>query len=90
MDALASLLARPEGKTIEHKRDLTSPQSALKTLIAFANTAGGTLLIGVEDGTRDVVGVDDVLAIEERLAWSRSSTSVFGASMTSTQFRSIF
>ena len=68
MDALASLLARPEGKTAEHKRDLTSPQSVLRTLIAFANTAGGTLLIGVEDGTRDVVGVDDVLAVEERLA----------------------
>lgn len=68
MDALASLLVRPEGKTLEHKRDLSSPQSVLRTLVAFANTAGGTLLIGVEDGTRDVVGVDDVLALEERLA----------------------
>ena len=48
MDALASLLARPEGKQVEHKRDLTSPQSVLRTLVAFANTAGGTLLVGVE------------------------------------------
>lgn len=68
MDALAGLLARAEGKTVEYKRDLSSPQSVLTTLIAFANTAGGTLLVGVEDGTRDVVGIDDVLAVEERLA----------------------
>ena len=39
----------------------------LKTLIAFANTAGGTLLIGRDDnGT--IVGVDDIFEAEERLA----------------------
>jgi predicted HTH transcriptional regulator len=40
----------------------------LKTLVAFANTAGGVFLIGVEDGTRRVIGIPDVLAAEERLA----------------------
>ena len=45
---LLSLLKRPEGKTLEFKRDLSSPQSALRTVVAFANTAGGTLLLGVE------------------------------------------
>ena len=39
------MLRRPEGKTLEFKRDLSSPQSFLGTVAAFANTAGGTILI---------------------------------------------
>ena len=46
---LVEILKRPEGKTLEFKRDLSSPDGALKTIVAFANTAGGTLLVGVED-----------------------------------------
>jgi predicted HTH transcriptional regulator len=52
---LVELLKRPEGKTLEFKRDLSSPEGALKTIVAFANTAGGTLLLGVEDRTRQEV-----------------------------------
>jgi len=62
------VLQKPEGKTLEYKRDLSSPDGLLKTLVAFANTAGGILAIGIEDGTRRVIGVPDVLATEERLA----------------------
>ena len=60
------LLQQPEGKTLEFKRDLSSPQNALKTLVAFANSAGGKLVIGVDDA-RQVVGVADPLAEEERI-----------------------
>ena len=67
MDLMA-LLRRPEGKTLEYKRELSSPDGALRTIIAFANTAGGILLIGVEDGTRNVRGVREPLDLEERLA----------------------
>lgn len=67
MDLLA-LLGQHEGKTLEFKRDLSSPEGVLKGVVAFANTSGGVLLIGVEDGTRKVKGVRDVLAEEERLA----------------------
>jgi predicted HTH transcriptional regulator len=62
------ILKRPEGKTLEFKRDLSSPDGALKTIVAFANTAGGTLLIGVEDRSRHVRGVADALDLEERVA----------------------
>jgi ATP-dependent DNA helicase RecG len=65
---LIEILQRPEGKTLEYKRDLSSPDGLLKTLVAFANTAGGVLAIGIEDETRRVVGVPEVLATEERLA----------------------
>lgn len=65
---LVALLKRPEGKTLEYKRELSSPDGALRTIVAFANTAGGILLIGVEDGTRNVRGVRQPLDLEERLA----------------------
>ncbi len=68
MDALTSLLAKSEGKTLEFKRDLSSPEKLLRSLVAFANTAGGTVLVGVEDKTRRVVGIADVLDVEERIA----------------------
>lgn len=68
MEELTDLLRRPEGKTLEFKRDLTSPSGILKAIVAFANTAGGTVLIGVEDATTSVRGLDDPLEVEELLA----------------------
>lgn len=65
---MAQLLSRHEGKTLEFKRDLSSPGPVLRTLCAFANSAGGTLLLGIEDGSRNVLGIDEPLAVEERLA----------------------
>jgi len=65
---LLELLKQPEGKTLEFKRDLSLPDGVLRSIIAFANTAGGTLLIGVEDKSRHVRGVKEPLAMEERLA----------------------
>lgn len=65
---LVELLKRPEGKTLEFKRELSTPDGALKTVVAFANTAGGTLLIGVEDRSGHVRGVAQPLDLEERLA----------------------
>jgi len=63
---IENLLERTEDKTLEFKRDLSSPKTILKTLVAFANTAGGVLVIGVEDGKK-IIGVDDPIAMEEKL-----------------------
>ena len=62
------LLAQHEGKTLEFKACLSEPLPFLKTLAAFANSAGGTIIFGVEDKTRRVLGVDDPLDLEARLA----------------------
>jgi ATP-dependent DNA helicase RecG len=62
------LLAQHEGKTLEFKACLAEPLPFLKTLVAFANSAGGTIIFGVEDKTRRVLGVDDPLELEARLA----------------------
>jgi ATP-dependent DNA helicase RecG len=58
----------PEGKSVEFKRDLSSLDGVLRSIVAFANSVGGVLVVGVEDGSRHVVGVSDPLADEERLA----------------------
>lgn len=62
------LLKGSEGKTLEFKQDLSSPMGILRTMVAFANTAGGIILIGVEDKTKHVLGVKEPLTLEEKLA----------------------
>lgn len=60
-------VAEHEGKTLDYKRDLSGPEGVLRTVVAFANSAGGRLVIGVVDD-RSVVGVDDPVTAEMRLA----------------------
>ena len=65
---IEDLLERHEGKTLEFKRDASSSKPIARTLCALSNTAGGHLVLGVDDGTRAVVGLEDPLAVEERIA----------------------
>lgn len=65
---IESLLARDEGKTLEFKENCRSLDRIVRTAVAFANTAGGNIVIGVKDKTKDVVGVADPLVEEQRLA----------------------
>ena len=60
-------VVEPESKTREYKRDLSGPDSLVKTVIAFANSAGGELVIGVADDAT-VIGVEDPLSEEEKLS----------------------
>lgn len=46
-----------EGERVEFKREMNS--SAVKTIVAFANTGGGTLFVGVEDDGKPI-GIDDI------------------------------
>ena len=62
---------RGEGKNVEFKVSLPKKsENYIKTIIAFANSQGGKLIIGVDDKTRDVVGVDrdDVFQIMDDIA----------------------
>ncbi len=64
----AHLLQSQEGKRLEFKRDISSPANLMKTLVAFANTAGGIMLIGIEDD-HTVIGIpENPLDEEERLS----------------------
>jgi predicted HTH transcriptional regulator len=64
---ITDILNADEGKTLEFKQGLASPRNLLKTLVAFANSAGGKIIIGVADKTREPVGIDNPLDEEERL-----------------------
>ena len=46
---LKRLALEGEGLQLEFKRKASHPEKIVRELIAFANTEGGTLLIGVDD-----------------------------------------
>lgn len=74
---IEKILKGREGKTLEFKRDISSLKPIMKTLVAFANTAGGILIIGREDdGT--IRGISDVLQVESySLPWKNTEINIF-------------
>jgi predicted HTH transcriptional regulator len=61
---------RPEGLLLDFKLHITNPAKLAKTLTAFANTDGGTVVIGVSD-KKELVGIDPE---EELYMVEKSST----------------
>lgn len=60
------LLTRGEGTEIEFKESAES-ERIINTIVAFANGSGGSIVIGIRDGTREVVGIENPEDIEEKL-----------------------
>lgn len=57
---IADEILNGENKKIEYKRELPSKSDKyIKSLVAFANTSGGKLVIGIEDENHEVIGVDE-------------------------------
>ncbi len=49
-----------ESKNIEYKVSLPDKnEKYMKTIVAFANTQGGKRIVGVDDKTHQVVGVEN-------------------------------
>jgi len=46
---LDQLISQPEGSTLDFKRDLSSLAKVVRTVAAIANTANGTVVVGVDD-----------------------------------------
>lgn len=55
----------PEGIYVEYKEVLPSPLRLAKALISFSNTKGGRIIIGVEDKTGVIRGIDACVDVEE-------------------------
>jgi hypothetical protein len=58
-----------QGDRLGYERDLSSPGPVILALTAFANSAGGLLVFGVDDN-RTVLGVEDPVVLESVLGWS--------------------
>ncbi len=54
-----------ESKNIEYKVVLPDKsEKYMKTIVAFANTQGGKLIVGVDDKTREIVGVENEILFQ--------------------------
>lgn len=59
-----------ESKTLELKEKLPDNKSIAKTVIAFANTAGGKIIVGINDKLK-ITGVDanNVYSLKDKIAF---------------------
>jgi ATP-dependent DNA helicase RecG len=55
--SLQKLIKDGEGKTIEFKAELPNSNTLAKTIIAFSNTGGGKLIVGVND-QGEIIGLE--------------------------------
>lgn len=67
---IAELIQQPEGRTIEFKESLPKKSDLNKTIVAFSNDAGGTLILGIKDDPRQIVGIpeDKLVELEEQIS----------------------
>jgi predicted HTH transcriptional regulator len=67
---IEEIIKQPEGRRLEFKEALPSNSDLCKTVVAFANDAGGELFIGIKNQPRDVIGVpeEQLLKIEEKIS----------------------
>lgn len=63
---LLDLISKGESSTLEFKRKISSLEKIAKEIVAFSNTIGGYLLIGVDDDGY-VIGVPSEKTIQEQL-----------------------
>ena len=76
-DDLKQEINKGESKTLELKSEL--PQQSekyIKTLVAFANTAGGKLIVGVRNKDKAVLGVSNAAVAADRIATTLSQMCV--------------
>ncbi len=75
LQELKRLISRGEGQYLEFKKKANHPEKIIKELVAFANTGGGLLVLGVDDdgtlsGTRNIEG--EVFILEDAITkWVR-------------------
>ncbi|MCE7991966.1 MAG: ATP-binding protein [Roseivirga sp.] len=73
LQELKRLISRGEGQYLEFKKKANHPEKIIKELVAFANSKGGLLVLGVDDdgtlsGTRSIEG--EVFILEDAIAKS--------------------
>jgi ATP-dependent DNA helicase RecG len=61
-------LRQPENRKLELKRSLPPSAKWLKTITSFANGAGGELILGIDDKSRDILGIENTFELEEKIS----------------------
>lgn len=61
-------IKQPENRRFEVKGSFPSKNNFIKTVISFANGAGGELIIGVDDKQRNIIGVNNPFELEEKIS----------------------
>jgi predicted HTH transcriptional regulator len=56
---LLDIISKGETSKVQFKANVTNEQSIAQEMVAFVNTKGGTILIGVDDKTWDIIGLTD-------------------------------
>jgi predicted HTH transcriptional regulator len=67
---IKDILNKPEGRRLEFKQELPASADLAKTIVAFANDAGGDIFIGIRSSPRQLTGVPepDLMKTEEQIA----------------------
>jgi len=67
---IEEVIKQPEGRRIEFKENLPTKMDLCKTIVAFANDAGGEIFIGIKNQPRKVIGIPEekLLEIEEKIS----------------------
>jgi len=86
---LEEFLSQNEGKTLEFKENTNNLKGIIKSIVAFANTSGGVILIGIKDHSKEIIGLEDPLLEEEKIAnaVADSITPLMIASIEITSYR---
>ncbi|MDR0422388.1 MAG: putative DNA binding domain-containing protein [Proteiniphilum sp.] len=65
---LAQTIFQPEGRRLEFKAILPEKSDLAKTIVSFANDAGGELYLGIRNSPREITGLseEDLMSIEEQ------------------------
>ena len=60
---------QPESRRLEFKEKFPKGDQVAKTVIAFANGAGGKIIFGVQDHPRYIIGLsdEDIFFLEEKI-----------------------
>lgn len=70
MTRLKEILQQPEGRRLEFKAKLPTNAELAKTIISFANDAGGEFYLGIQDNPREITGIeeDELITLEEKIS----------------------
>jgi ATP-dependent DNA helicase RecG len=67
---ISKLLKKPEGRRLEFKETVPARADLSKTVIAFANDAGGEIYLGIRNEPHQITGIqeNELVELEEQIS----------------------